>query len=582
MWQRKHWIVFFALLLVAAAFRISVAHWLPNDNPDDGRVYAQMARDVLEQHVYSQDAEPPYEPTLIRMPGYPLFIAAIYSIFGHTNNGAVRTVEALIDTGTCVLVALLAFIWQPEERRKPKTALIALGFAALNPFTTIYSATILPEVPTMFFAVASFVTASIALASLDGQRRIRYWAATGILIGLAVLFRPDIGLLAAAIGLVLLVSAIGTRDLFPSPSGREAEGESFTARKPSPQPSPKGRGRKVRTAFVSASVFSLAFAIVLLPWAIRNWRTFHLFQPLSPAHVSMPDEFIPYGYNRWLKTWLDDPQYIDAMEWELDREPINVDDLPDSAFDSDEERDRVTDLFDKYNHPQGETAEKPEESAAQSSQMPQSSPTPINKDQSAATAATPKASPNTNSNTNQAEENEGNNDEDNENENNENESNEADNAHGPVELTPELDAQFGQIAAERIVRHPFRYYVLMPAKRARALWFNTHSDFWPFEGTLLPLDDLDYDIHQHIWLPLFALIVALYTIGGIVGAFALWTSRNYYARLSLLLVILIVVLRLGFLSTLENPEPRYVVEFFPFLAALCGLGVAQLFRRRTN
>src|SRR5207249_10782649 len=116
MWQRKHWLVLVILLFVAAFFRVSVAHWLANDNPDDGRVYAQIARDVLEQHVFSQDAEASYQPTLIRTPGYPLFIAAVYSVLGHSNNGAVRIVQAFIDTATCALVGLLAFLWQPDER----------------------------------------------------------------------------------------------------------------------------------------------------------------------------------------------------------------------------------------------------------------------------------------------------------------------------------------------------------------------------------------------------------------------------------------------------------------------------------
>jgi hypothetical protein len=75
------WIIPFAVLLLAAlAFRIYVAHWLPNDNPDDGRVYAQMARNVLEQHVYSHDPEPPFTPSLIRLPGYPVFLA--FDLFG--------------------------------------------------------------------------------------------------------------------------------------------------------------------------------------------------------------------------------------------------------------------------------------------------------------------------------------------------------------------------------------------------------------------------------------------------------------------------------------------------------------------
>src|SRR5512132_4126687 len=107
----KKWVVVLALLLVAAGFRVAVAHFLPNDEPDDGRVYALLARNVLEQHVYSLDTEPPSLPTLIRPHGYPLFLAGVYSVFGHTQNSAVRMVQAIVDTGTCVLVALLAFFW---------------------------------------------------------------------------------------------------------------------------------------------------------------------------------------------------------------------------------------------------------------------------------------------------------------------------------------------------------------------------------------------------------------------------------------------------------------------------------------
>lgn len=552
MWHRRHWLILVILLFVAVAFRISVAHWLANDNPDDGRVYAQLARDVLEQHVFSQDAAPPYEPTLIRTPGYPLFIAAVYAVFGHTNNGALRITEGLIDSATCVLVALLAFIWQPDETQKVKTALIALGFAAVNPFTAIYSATILPEVPTMFFAVATCVTASLALRSADPKRQIKFWAATGLLAGAAVMFRPDIGLFAAAIGIALVVRTL-----------------------------PKFRAR-IQNALVMGATFSLAFIVALLPWTIRNWRTFHRFQPLAPAHAEMPDEFIPRGYNRWLKTWLDDPQYIDPMEWELDVAPINVDDLPDSAFDSDEERDRVAALFEKYNHPP-ESAN----AATQPAPTPEASPTPnaeaksANSTKSETPQPSPKPGASASPEENAGEENDNSSDEGDEKEESD-KSNESDMPHGAVEMTPEIDQEFGQIAAERIARHPFRYYLLMPARRARALWFNTHSDFYPFEGTLLPLEDLDYQIHQHIWLPLFALLVAVYTVAGLGGGFVLWASRDFYARLWLLLISLIIILRLGFLSTLENPEPRYVVEFFPFLAALAGIGVARLFSRTSD
>src|SRR5262245_32306059 len=185
-------------LLVAASFRLSVVHWLPNDTPGDGLVYAQMARNMLEQHVFSHDAQPPYNPSLVRLPGYPLFLSAVYAIFGHTNNGAVRIVQALIDTATCGLIALLAFYWQPDERKKRSSALGALVLAAICPFTTIYAATILSEVPTNFLMMAMFLAATFALRnsfttesteedqSRRFKRKILWWLAAGLIGGISV------------------------------------------------------------------------------------------------------------------------------------------------------------------------------------------------------------------------------------------------------------------------------------------------------------------------------------------------------------------------------------------------------------
>src|SRR2546429_9868033 len=124
---RRQLLTVSVLIVLAGAFRIEVAHRWPNDLPDDGKVYAQIARNVLEQHVYSHETEAPFDPSFIRLPGYPLFLASIYSVFGHTSNGAVRIVQALIDTATCALVALLAFFWQPDETRRRATAIATLA-----------------------------------------------------------------------------------------------------------------------------------------------------------------------------------------------------------------------------------------------------------------------------------------------------------------------------------------------------------------------------------------------------------------------------------------------------------------------
>src|ERR1041385_4463051 len=186
--KRRLWFVYALVLLVALGFRLFVALRLANDEPDDGRVYSQIARNVLEQHVYSHDTQAPYTPSIIRLPGYPLFLAGIYAVFGHGNNTAVRVIQAVIDTATCVLIACVAFAWAVDQERKHRAALIAFALAAVCPFTVIYIATILTEVLTNFLAVAMVLTATFAFKATVRKKALGWWVATGLLAGLAVLF----------------------------------------------------------------------------------------------------------------------------------------------------------------------------------------------------------------------------------------------------------------------------------------------------------------------------------------------------------------------------------------------------------
>ncbi|HEY5404009.1 MAG TPA: glycosyltransferase family 39 protein [Pyrinomonadaceae bacterium] len=509
------------VLLVAFGFRLFVALRLPNDTPDDGRVYAQIARNVLEHHVYSHEEQAPFVPSLIRLPGYPLFLSAIYSIAGHTNNTAVRIVQALIDTATCILVALVAFQWTADEKRKRISSIAAFTLAALCPFTTIYVATILTEVPTSFLAVLLCLLATLAFKSSSRRRSLILWLLAGLTAGLAVFFRPDSGLFAAATGLTILLSTLN--------AARDTQ-KFFN---------------RFSKSVLSAAVFSFAFCLVLVPWTIRNRRVFGVFQPLSPAHGEMPGEFVPRGYLMWLRTWLDDGRYIGPVLWRLDTSRIPIEAYPKRAFDSSAERDRVAALMDKYNHPVDE-----EDATA----TPTPSPSP----------ATPNQTKQSDEATDEDEEEE--------------EAEEDPGADDPsnVEMTPEIDAAFAQLARERIARAPFQYYVMLPLKRARSLWFDTHSQYYPFEGELFPLDYMDYSIHQQYWLPLFAGLTWAYTLLGALGAWCLLRARSKEARLWLALAGLIIFLRLGFFSTLENPEPRYVVEIFPFLAILGGIAIGFL------
>jgi uncharacterized membrane protein HdeD (DUF308 family) len=544
--KRNGLMVYALLLLTAFSFRVAVARFLPNDTPDDGKLYAQIARNILEQHVYSIESEAPYPPTLIRLPGYPLFLSGVYSLFGHTDNAAVRIVQAIIDTATCALIGLVAFFWEPDEKRKRLTSICALALAAVCPFTTIYVATILTETITMFFVVAMCLTATLALRTKHQRKALALWVATGLLAGIAVLFRPDSGLFALAIGLTLVVAVLG-RASDVKLSSRRLDVVYRTAR-----------------ASYLGAVFSLAFCLALVPWAVRNYRVFHLFQPLAPAHAEMPGEFVPRGYFSWLRTWIDDGRYIGPVLWSLDSAPIKLADIPARAFDSADEKQRVSALLEKYNHP----AEEPDIFADQKDSSNPPASDEAKKDEESDQA------------------DEGSGDEKDSSGDQKDEGDQTDETPADqtpdqsVEMTPEIDAGFAQIARERIAHHPFRYYVGLPLKRARTLWFDTHSQYYPFEGELLPLEDLDYSIHQQYWLPLFAGLTLIYSLLGILGACLLWQAQDFNSRLWVLLAALMILIRVGFFASLENPEPRYVVEAFPLLAILGGIVVAQIGSRR--
>lgn len=551
--NNRNGILVYALLLMAAfSFRVAVARLLPTDEPFDGKVYAQIARNVLEQHSYSHATEPPYNPSLIRLPGYPLFVAGVYAVLGHGDDTAVRIVQALLDTATCALIALVAFLWEPDERFKRRSSIAALALAALCPFTTIYVATILTETATTFLAVAMCLTATLALKATRQGRALLLWAATGVLAGVAVLFRPDSGLFALAIGITLVVTTLLRSSDVKLSRKREDVLYRFS-----------------RASYLGA-VFSLAFCLVLIPWTIRNYRVFQVFQPLAPVHAEMPGEFVPRGYLSWLRTWIDDGRYIGPVLWSLDESPIKLDDIPDRAFDSEEEKQRVAALLEKYNHP----PEVPEQNTAEPESEETPNPSEDQPKPKPDASADPEEEPAANDQSNTADEG-GNANQDEETDSGDENAFPDQAVDQPVEMTPEIDAGFAQIAQERINRHPLSYYFLLPLRRAVFLWFNTHSQYYPFEGELLPFEDLDYGIHQQFWLPLFALLTLIYTLLGIAGGWLLWQLRALESRQWVLLAALMIFLRIVFFATLENPEPRYVVEVFPFLSILGGIALTR-------
>jgi len=138
-------------------------------------------------------------------------------------------------------------------------------------------------------------------------------------------------------------------------------------------------------------------------------------------------------------------------------------------------------------------------------------------------------------------------------------------------LTADEDAAFGKVARERTARHPLRTYVWLPIARAAVMWFTPRIELIPVSGTVFPLVQSwqDDKVDQSVTVGFFLLNIA-YVALAIVGAIRLW-RRSAAVRPALGMMILFVVLRTAFLTTIETPEPRYVLVCFPIVIVLAAL-----------
>ena len=311
----RKWGVAALLLLAGALLRCGfvVFHpWIAGDS----LLYGDLARNMLLHHTYGFTDAARIRPTLIRLPGYPMFLAACFALFGMDNFVASLWVQVAIDLVGCALLAGLA-----ARLMGRRAGLIALGLATLCPFTANYCALPLSETCTIFCV-------SLALFSLErwgtAVRVGRAW--NGWLLALAfalafgILLRPDQALVAVAVLPAMLW--IG---------GRE------------------GVGGAVKRAMPAVAV-GVAIVLPLLLWGVRNWRVFHVVQPLAPRYANDPGEGNPYGFQRWYKTWAIDFDATVEVYWNYNSAAIALSDLPARAFDNPAQRAETQRLLEIYNN----------------------------------------------------------------------------------------------------------------------------------------------------------------------------------------------------------------------------------------
>lgn len=302
-------------LLSGAALRIAFVRHAP-PLTGDATIYGQIAANWMQSNVYG------YAPgggsphlTLIRLPGYPLFLMLCFRLFGIGNYAAVMAVQCVADLLTCILVGLTA-------RRLLGTGagLLALTLAAICPFTSNYVAAPLTETLTLLSIALAIYALTRWLAAPGLSRWLFVLAAA---CAYALLLRPEQALLTVAILPVLWWRSgpVGWR------------------------PPPGAALRKLQPAALAV----LFVLLPLVPWTARNWQSFHVFEPLAPHYATDPGEYVPLGFQRWYRSWAVDFASTEDVYWNFDGAQIKMGDLPNRAFDSPSERARTAQLLTDYN-----------------------------------------------------------------------------------------------------------------------------------------------------------------------------------------------------------------------------------------
>ena len=438
--SRKGW--FAALALAAgAALRLWFIRFYPVVQGDP-LIYGDIAKNWMLHGVYGLSTSQGIHPTLIRLPGYPLFLMLCFRLFGMEHYNAVMFAQVGFDLGTCLLIAAFARrIWSA------RAGWWALWLGVLCPFIANFTATPLTETLELFCIALAFYALQRFLESPRWKWALILAAAWSY----AALLRPDGPLLAVALCPAMVWY------------GRRRWGAM----------------RMARWALVCAAISILPF----IPWTIRNWRTFHVFEPLAPRYAVDPGESTDPGFNRWTKTVCVDLTCTWEIYWNANDDVINLKDLPSRAFDSPQQYQQTKQLLDAYNK--------------------------------------------------------------------------------ITTITPQIDAEFGALAAQRIRAHPWRYYVELPVARLADMVLRPRTE-------MLWIELRWWQFQHHEAETEFALAYALLNLAYLVAALIGFLRRPPLRGA----ILAFVLLRCALLLTLEAPEPRYTLEFFPPLIAFAAIAFA--------
>lgn len=234
--ERRHWVAVAGALALALALRLVYlreigSHPLYKALTGDPALYHRQALDILAgklvpDHAYFHSS-----------PLYPFVLAALMRVFAGSL-AAVRLVQAVVGTGSVLLIAMLA-----RATLGRRAAIAAAYLAALYvPFIFFES-----EILEITLVIALVTAMLLVLARRKASASLISACAAGVLLGLASLGKPNL----------LLFAPVGSLLLFGG-----------------------GDGPRARRA-APAAAFFLAAGFTILPATIHNYRASGDLIPVS-------------------------------------------------------------------------------------------------------------------------------------------------------------------------------------------------------------------------------------------------------------------------------------------------------------
>lgn len=291
----------------------------------DSYIYMGTALELREHHRYAVRL-PPWSagyravPPLShgRPPGYALFLSA----FANPNRAPaadaytpfftpVKLAQRLFDLGTCLLTLAIA-----HRLGGPVAAWTALSLAVLHPVLWLYAASIMTETLAVFLTSLALLLGLVAVDAQTSSRRAFFWLGIG----------------GAVTGLLTLVRADGIL-LLPCLSLSALSRPSWSA----------------KHRLCAWGLVLCAWGLVFSPWPGRNQLRFGSPYAFDAVSDTRGQPIAHTHFMDWFATWIEKEEHLPDTLWCVLR-PECIPDIsryPSVAFDSEDERRTIADLYRK-------------------------------------------------------------------------------------------------------------------------------------------------------------------------------------------------------------------------------------------